>query len=181
MKDSTYSMQLKRKAPALLLCLVAATHSHSVSADTQLNITGTIKASPCKIDVPAGGVNVDLGQSIMAATLSEAKSATDWKPISIVLSECPVTTSKATMTLNGTADTDETDMYKNNGTAEQVQIQLQSTAAGTALGNASTMAQDIDSASKGTTFNMQARAYSSKGKATPGSINGVVQLTFAYE
>lgn len=181
MKDSTFSMHQKRKAPALLLCLAAAMLSHSASADTQLNITGTIKASPCKIDVPAGGVNVDLGKDIMAATLSAAKSATDWKPISIVVSECPTTTSKVTMTLNGTADTTETDMYKNTGTAEQVQIQLQSTTGGTALGNNASIVQDIASASKSTTFNMQARAYSSLGNATPGSINGVVQLTFAYQ
>lgn len=181
MKDSNFSIYQKRKAPALLLCLAAAMLSHSASADTQLNITGTIKASPCKIDVPAGGVNVDLGQSIMAATLSEAKSATDWKPISIVLSECPATTSKVTMTLNGTADTTETEMYKNTGSAEQVQIQLQSTTGSKALGNNASMVQDIASASKGTTFNMQARAYSSQGNATPGTINGVVQLTFAYQ
>jgi len=180
MKESTFLLKNKRKAPALLLCLAAAVLSHSATADTQLNITGTIKASPCKVDVPAGGVNVDLGQSIMAATLSEAGSATDWKPISIEVSECPATTSKVTMTMNGTADTTESDMYQNAGTAEKVQIQLQSTA-GTALGNASTMVQDIETAKNGTTFNMQARAYSSQGKATPGSILGVVQLTFAYQ
>ncbi|QGU12669.1 type 1 fimbrial protein [Leclercia sp. J807] len=181
MKDSILSIHQKRKAPALLLCLAAGMLSYSANADTQLNITGTIKASPCKIDVPAGGVNVDLGQNIMAGDLSEAKSATEWKPIAIAVSECPATTSKVTMALSGTADTDEPDMYKNNGTAEQVQIQLQNTASGQALGNASTLVQDVESTSKGTTFNMQARAYSSKGNATPGSILGVVQLTFTYQ
>jgi len=49
MKDSIFSIHQKRKAPALLLCLAAGMLSYSANADTVLNITGTIKASPCKI------------------------------------------------------------------------------------------------------------------------------------
>ena len=48
---------LSKQAPALLLCLAAAVLSQSASAaDTQLNITGNIKASPCKVNVPTGGL-----------------------------------------------------------------------------------------------------------------------------
>ena len=180
MMKGTMSL-LNKKAPAVLLCLAAAVLSQSASAaDAQLNITGNIKASPCKVNVPTGGVNVDLGQSIMASTLSDAGSATDWKPIAIEVISCPSTTTSATMTLNGTPDTTESAMYSNAGTATGVQIELQNTA-GAALGNASTMIQDINAATQGTTFNMQARAYSSKGKATPGTIVGAVQLTFVYQ
>lgn len=180
MKESTFLLKNKRKAPALLLGLAAVIASHSAIADTQLNITGTIKASPCTINVPTGGVNVDLGQSIEASSLITAGSATAWKPIAIEVNSCPATTTSATMTLNGTPDTTETQMYKNTGSATEVQIELQS-AAGASLGNGSTMVQDIDSKTNGTTFNMQARAYSSAGKATPGDINGVVQLSFVYQ
>ncbi|MEB8293577.1 fimbrial protein [Klebsiella michiganensis] len=180
MMKGTMSL-LNKKAPTLLLCLAAIVLSHSASAaDNQLNITGNIKASPCKVNVPTGGVNVDLGQSIMASSLSDAGSATDWKPIAIEVISCPATTSSATMTLNGTPDATESSMYSNAGTATGVQIELQNTA-GAALGNASTMVQDINAATQSTTFNMQARAYSSKGKATPGTIVGVVQLTFVYQ
>ncbi|VUS42391.1 S-fimbrial adhesin protein SfaS [Klebsiella pasteurii] len=123
---------------------------------------------------------MDLGQNIMAATLSGAGSATEWKPIAIEIISCPATTSSATMILNGTPDATESAMYSNAGTATGVQIELQNMA-GAALGNASTMIQDINAATQSTTFNMQARAYSSKGKATPGTIVGAVQLTFVYQ
>lgn len=180
MKGLNFLMKNTKQASVLLLCLAAATLSSLAVADTQLNIRGTIKASPCDINVPTGGVDVDLGQDIMAATLLDAGSSTPWVPVSIEVNNCPVTTKATTMTLNGMADSTENTMYANNGTAKEVQIQLQSSS-GTALGNASTMVQNIDTASRGTVFNMQARAYSSKGNATPGSIEGVVQLTFIYQ
>lgn len=179
MKGNRFLMHQKGKISASLP-LIAAMLFQTASADTQLNITGTIKASPCNVNVPVGGVNVDLGQNIMAATLAEAESATDWKPISIEINNCPAATTSATMTLNGTVDTIKPEMYKNTGTASNVQIELQSTT-GDALGNASTMIQTINTATRGAIFSMQARAYSSTGNATPGTIAGVVQLTFTYQ
>lgn len=179
-KEAMFNSNNKGKMPALMLWLAAVVLSSPVNADTQLNITGNIKASPCSIDLPSGGLNVDLGQKILASSLSEAGSSTDWKPFSIVLSECPASTSVATMTLNGTADEVESSMYANTGTASQVQIEVQNNA-GTTLGNAAQMQQDIDPSSRSTTFDMLARVYSAQGNATPGTIVGTMQVTFTYQ
>lgn len=170
----------EKKMTALLLVFFTSALWQAASADTVLNITGNIKASPCSISLPIGGLNVDLGQKILASTMAEAGSASVWKPFSIALNECPASTSVAIMMVNGTPDGIESDMYANTGTASQVQIQLQSSA-GTPLGNAATMVQNIDPASKSTTFEMQARAYSARGKVTPGTIVGLVQVTLTYQ
>jgi len=84
------------------------------------------------------------------------------------------------MTLNGTPDEVESNMYANTGTATQVQIEVQNEA-GTTLGNASQMQKNVDSASRGTTFDMLARVYSAQGNATPGTIVGTMQVTFTYQ
>lgn len=179
-KEAMVNVNNMGKMPALMLWLAAVVLSSPASADTQLNITGNIKASPCSIDLPSGGLNVDLGQKIQASSLAEPGSSTDWKPFSIVLSECPVSTTVATMTLNGTADDVESSMYANTGTASKVQIEVQNSA-GTPLGNAAQMQQNIDSASRSTTFNMLARVYTAQGNATPGTIVGTMQVTFTYQ
>ncbi|SFN24416.1 minor fimbrial subunit [Izhakiella capsodis] len=170
----------KAKTPALILWLVASILSSPVSADTQLNITGRIKSSPCKVDLPTRGLTVDLGQKILASSLAVAGSSTSWRPFSIVLSECPIAINKVTMTLNGTADQIENTMYANTGTSSRVQIEVQSSA-GTSLGNMAQMVQNVDAASRGTTFNMQARVHSAQGNATPGTIVGTMQVTFTYQ
>lgn len=179
-KEATFSLNNKAKTSALMLWLAAVVLSTPVRADTQLNITGNIKASPCSIDLPSGGLNVDLGQNILASSLAEAGSSTDWKPFSIVLSQCPASTTVATMTVNGTADDVETSMYANAGSASQVQIEVKSKA-GATLGNAAQMQQNVDAASRGTTFDLLARVYSAQGKATPGTIVGTMQVTFTYQ
>ena len=112
--------------------------------------------------------------------MADAGSSSDWKPFSIALTECPASTSEATMTVNGTPDEAESDMYANTGSATQVQIQLQSSD-GMALGNAAQKVQTIDTATRSTTFDMRARAYSAQGKVKPGTIVGSVQVTFTYQ
>lgn len=171
---------IKRKVPALVLFMAAIIIPCCAIADTQINISGTIKASPCKIDVPSGGVNVDLGQDIQASTLSDAGSATEWKPFTIVLTECPTTTSAAIMKLDGMPDEFENTMFANTGSAGQVQIEVQSQA-GAPLYHGVEITQPVSTNAQGTAFEMKARAYSSQGKATPGSIVGTVQATFTYQ
>ena len=184
MKGLTAFVITRGKAPALFLALglglTVSTLWQPASADTVLNITGNIKASPCTISLPSGGMNVDLGQKILASSMAEAGSSSDWKPFSIALTACPASTSEATMTVNGTPDETESDMYANTGSATQVQIQLQ-TSDGTALGNAAQKVQNIDTPTRSTTFDMRARAYSAQGKVTPGTIVGSVQVTFTYQ
>ncbi|WP_061322437.1 fimbrial protein [Serratia rubidaea] len=153
--------------------------SHTALADTQLNITGTIKASPCNVVNDTGsGISVNLGDNIQAATLGQANSFTEWKPFQLILEDCPTTTSSVTATFSGTPADESADLYKNTGDAQKVQIDLQDTT-GTKLGNGKFLKQTI--VNNATTYNLQARAYSTAGSATPGSIVGTVMVAFTYE
>lgn len=143
-----------------------------------LSITGNIIASPCQISSDSALINVDLGQNIQASSLFAPGSATDWKSININLTSCPAGTTKATMTMHGTADSSQpNDLYQNTGTAQNVAVQLQSTG-GDLLGDGKTISGNISNGSY--TFPLQARAFSKNGDAGPGTISAVVTATFVY-
>lgn len=176
-------MNFQRNKPhlATVLMLGAAfvLTSQAAKADTIMNITGNIKASPCSINVPTGGLNVDLGQNIQASGLVAAGTASDWKSFSIALTACPTSTTAVTLTMSGTPDDADSTMYVNTGTAENAQIEVQSSD-GTRLGNAAQYSKEIDAASRGAEFDLQARAYTVNGNVTPGTISGVLLATFTY-
>ena len=83
-----------------------------------LNITGNVIASPCQVSSDSITKSVDLGQNIRASSLQTAGAATDWVNFDINLNSCPAGTTKAIMTMHGTADLNNpADMYRNTGTA----------------------------------------------------------------
>jgi minor fimbrial subunit len=166
---------------AVALALLAGMgFSQQTLADTQLNITGTIKASPCVVNGDSGGsIDVDLGTHIQASTLAAASSASDWKAFNLTLSNCPLTTNNVTATFSGLPATESATLYKNTGNATKVQVELQD-AANNNLGNGKTMTQPVSHTTNTAVFGLKARVYSRQGGATPGSIVGTVQVAFIY-
>lgn len=161
----------------MALCLLVCASAYAADPVT-LNITGNIIASPCQISSDSVTINVDLGQDIQASSLSAAGSSTTWKPININLTSCPAGTTKAIMTMHGTADTAQpADLYKNTGSAQNVAVQLQSVA-GDLLGDGKSITGNISSGAY--TFPLQARAFSKSGNAGLGTISAVVTATFVY-
>lgn len=167
----------------LLMVVIAASISLSpvAIADTQLNIKGMIKASPCVVDNAGGnGISVSLGDKIKAYKLAEASSSSDWVEFTIDLKDCPITASSAIATFSGSEATESATLYENLGEATNVQIELQSQA-GANLGNGQTMTQPVNHDNNSVTFPLQARVYSFAGGATPGSIIGTVLVALTYE
>lgn len=178
-------MGKKVKMMKNILMLVMAANiilSPAVTADTQLNIKGMIKASPCVVvdNTGGSGISVSLGDKIKASKLAEASSSSGWVEFSIDLKDCPTTESVAIATFNGTEATESATLYENLGEATNVQIELQSQA-GANLGNGKTMTQPINHDNNTATFPLQARVYSFAGGATPGSISGTVLVGLTYE
>lgn len=162
----------------MIVSLLTASSSLFAADPVTLNITGNIVASPCQISSDSVTIGVDLGQNLQASSLQTAPSSSDWVPFNIKLVSCPAGTSTATMTMHGTADPAQpADLYKSTGTAQNVSVQLQNLT-GTQLGDGKSVIGNIASGSY--TFPLQARAYSTSGSVTPGSINATVTATFVY-
>ena len=157
--------------------LVASASLYAADPVT-LNITGNIVATPCQVSSDSVTIGADLGQNIQASDMQTAGAAAGWKPINIKLVSCPAGTSSVIMTMHGTADpVQPADLYLNNGAAQNVSVQLQSTG-GTVLGDGKTITGNISSGAY--TFPLQARAYTKNGGATPGTIAATVTASFVY-
>lgn len=146
-----------------------------------LNITGNVVASPCEVSSDSVTKTIDLGNGspIQASNLQTAGSNTSWVPFDINLVNCPAGTTKATIQFHGTPDTDSpADMYTNTGTATNVAVQLQGTG-GEQFGDGKTYTGTIVNSAY--SYHLRARAYSTNGGVTPGTISAVVTTTFTYQ
>lgn len=146
----------------------------------KLQISGNIKAAPCEVDAANSNIQVNLGDNISAATLATSGSGSEWIDFPVTLKNCPATTRTAKATFSGVVADESVVLYKSSGSSRRVQIELQSQN-GTNLGNDKNVVQLVDQQSHEAIFNLRARAYSTHGGATPGTIEGVMQITFVYE
>jgi minor fimbrial subunit len=180
-------MDMKAIFKTTALCLAISGMGISYSAlavDARIKITGTVKASPCTVDAVGGDVNVDLGE-IKAHTLV-AGAGSNFENFSLDLSDCPVSTTDVIATFTGTAADESADLYKNAAAnpAGSVQIEMvdgSPSGANRRLGSGSDMKVLVDHATNKATFPLKARAFSTNGGATPGSIEGVVQVALTYQ
>ncbi|MFZ1872059.1 MAG: fimbrial protein [Chania sp.] len=176
-----YKQILKNTVFCMAVVSMGMSYSVLAADNVDIKITGTIKASPCTVDASSGNVvNVDLGTDIKAATLTAAKGS-DWVPFALHLKDCPTSTTSVTAAFSGTQAAEETGLYQNTGDADKVQIELQNVATSTRQGNNSTLVAPVLLATNDATFNLRARAYSSTGGVTPGSVVGTVQVAFTYQ
>ena len=160
--------------------LLALNAGAAFAGDTvYLEVQGNIVASPCEMSGDNLNKQVELGKNIQAGNMKTAGSTSDWVNFSIDMDKCPPAISTVTMTVRGTADSDNpTDMYKNTGTAENVAIELQSQA-GDALGDGKSLTGNITN--NAYSYKLRARLYSEKGGVTSGTIGGVVTTTFTWQ
>lgn len=160
------------------VCLLMGMASLAKADPVTLNITGNVVASPCLISSDSVTKAVDLGQNIQASDLQAAGSSTTWTNFTVNLTSCPGGTTKAIMTMHGSADTNNpNDMYQNTGTAQNVSVQLQSQAADL-LGDGKSLSGNI--VSNAYSYQLRARAYTQNGAVTPGSIIATVTASFVY-
>lgn len=165
------------KITALTVALISSGYNVSYADPININITGNVVASPCVVNNSVSDLNVDLGKTIQAATLEVAGSGTTPVPFNLALTSCPAGTANVKVTFTGTADTTQTTMYKNTGTATPLAVELSS--GSTILGNNGTLTQTVQT-DKTVTYALSARAVTAAGSVTPGSINAVVQANFTY-
>lgn len=162
-----------------LVCLMTAVMSYSLyAADTNINITGTVKASPCTVNGGNTDLSVNLGDDIQAAALTAGTYTT---PVDVILNltNCPLGTSSVMASFSGTSDpVAGTNYYKNTGSAGNVAVALTEASTGNFKSNSATMTQSVVGGMA--TFALKARAYTSAGNVTPGTIRSTVVVGMTY-
>ncbi|MEY1183353.1 fimbrial protein, partial [Providencia rettgeri] len=107
----------------LLSSLIFSGNLFAASTVT-LNFTGNIRAATCNI---TGGNNIDIDlKNISADVFRNASSGSNWNTFNISLNNCSSFINQVKLTFTGTADTaDAASLYKNQGTAKNLAVQLQ--------------------------------------------------------
>lgn len=145
----------------------------AVANDVVIVVTGRVAPMPCNVDTTQ--LNLDLG-SIYASSLAKPGSSGPWVNGTLKLSNCPALTSGITASFSGKQGTY---YYSNNGTAKNVELQLQ-TASGFDLSNGKSQAITITPDRKAE-LPLRVRAYSGNGRATDGTINGTINVTYTWQ
>ncbi|MDU2498469.1 MAG: hypothetical protein E7D19_23550 [Klebsiella grimontii] len=114
---------------------------------------------------------------MLAASSPTLQSSSPWHSVALNLSNCPVGTSRVTASFSGTADA--TGYYKNQGTAGNIQLELQD-AGGTTLNTGARKEVQVDDATQTASFPLQVRALTVNGGATQGTIQAVINVTYTY-
>lgn len=164
-----------------LMAIAAMVSFPSMAADTvNINVTGTIVASPCVINGGSANLNVDLGSTIQASTLASAGATSTPVAFTLPITACPVGTSSVQVTFSGTPDpVAGANYYKSTGTATNVAVGLYQASNGNLLGNGSSVTQTVQG-DRTASLAMQAKAYSASGSVMPGTINSVIVATMQY-
>lgn len=154
--------------------------SFFASADTALNLSGTVVASPCTIDTDTVDKLVQF-QSLQRMDLVTAGAGGEWQDFALQLSNCPMGTQQVTVTFLGAADDDDTTAWKNNGTATQVALRLTNNLHSTIYSKGSTQQVNVDTLTGKATFPLSARIFTPTGNAGAGTFRSVVNLDFTWQ
>ena len=168
------------KIATLMGCILAALCTQSaMAADSSLNISGNVVASPCTVDAASKNLSINLGD-VQASTLAAANVGSPWVDGTINLTNCPSTTSQVTATFTGTADTNAAFAYKNTGAgSSQASIHIMNKDLSADLKNGATLTQAVTSGAAALPF--KARMYTSKGGVTPGVVSAAISVNFTYK
>ncbi|QCJ68625.1 type 1 fimbrial protein [Providencia heimbachae] len=163
----------------IILIISLLTSFQAITAsNVTLNFTGNIKAATCNI---SGGENISVDlKSLPAGLFNTAQSGSDWTIFYIKLTNCSTYINQIRLIFTGTADpADINSLYKNQGTAKNIAIQLQSNSASLPLGNTKGMQLPLNGQTN-IDIPVKVRAFSANGNAVPGSISANVTATITY-
>ena len=157
-----------------LLILLLSMSPTLQAADVTITVNGKVVAKPCTVST--ANATVDLGD-IYTFSLASAGSSSAWHSVALVLSNCPVGTSRVVASFSGTADS--TGYYQNQGTAGNIQLELQDDD-GNTLNTGATKSVQVDDTTQSARFPLQVRAVSVNGGATSGTIKATVNVIYTY-
>lgn len=157
-----------------VMLLTGSLHA-ALAADVTITINGKVVATPCT--VATSNVDIDLG-TLMSSDFVTAGSSSAWHSFTLNLTNCPVGTSKVTATFSGSSDSSNS-YFANTGDATNMAIQL-ADSDGSNLKNGSSKVVAVNDSSKSAVLNLEVRAITTQGKATQGTIQSIINVTYTY-
>lgn len=146
---------------------------------TNINLSGTVVASPCTIDTDTISKVVEFQQG-RSRNMQEAGSGGEWQDFQLLLTQCPLTTRKASVKFTGTVDPNDSTAFINTGTAHNVALRLADISHNVIYSNESTITANVIS-DRSITFPLSARMFTPLGNVEGGTFSSIVNVTFTYQ
>lgn len=149
-------------------------------ADSSLELTGKVVASPCIVDTSTVNKTVVLG-TLQRRDLQTAGEGGDWQDFDLLLTDCPVGTTKVTAVFNGTADTQDVQAWKNTGTSGNMALKIASRDHSTIYASGSSLITSVSTNNRSASFPLSVRMFTPLGNATAGTFLAVMNVEFTWQ
>lgn len=171
-----------RKSKLIILMGLGLTffcQQHAFAADSTINITANIVASPCTPETVKNVVIPDIN----ATTLASPGSWTGSTSFTIELTNCPATTTSVVSTYSGTAMTETPTLFAGTGTAKNAGAQLKVGGTGTVLSNGSSQTTAVNATTHAASVKHDVYILNGSKTAavTPGTFSSTISVTFTYK
>lgn len=172
-------MKMKMIINKLFLINALIISSPSLASDNvNLNFIGNIRVATCNIS-NGDNVNVDL-KNIPATNFEQANSGSNWNDFYITFTDCSTAINQISVTFSGVSDTaDVNSLYKNQGTAKNIAVQLENGPGSIKLGNQKSLVVTLGGLTDVRLW-LRTRAFSPSGKGMPGTISAKVTANIVY-
>lgn len=152
------------------------------AADTTINITATVTATPCTVTTtPTVNIGFDLGADQVAAANTDSLSNVE---TSILLTGCPATTKSVEATFTGPEVNGDANGYgmkgSNGNIASTGSIRLTNMADNTQIDKANNKYTVIPAADGSAEFKLKAYMHSITGSVEPDTYTTPIEVTYAY-
>lgn len=155
------------------------------SAPLLVNITGNVIASPCNVDTANTNLNVILGDIPATDMASAGVYGGTEQAFTVALKDCPASTTKSLATFSGTPYTGNNMLFANTGTATGLGVKIIPASAAWSDTSVNpgqgTWLQTINATTHTVSYPFKARAFTSTGNVTPGTIISTMQIDFTYQ
>ncbi|MNB70434.1 S-fimbrial adhesin protein SfaS precursor [compost metagenome] len=173
---------INRLLHTVLWCLpllLGVSSSFAQATDTVISVSAVIKESSCKVAASSIEQSVDLGKG-RVADLKQANAATEWKPFSVELTDCPDSVTQVVATVSGTPDKDRAEDFLNTGTAKKVAVEVKNAADDAQISNGKTVTTTVDQAHNAA-LQFKGRMITPTGGATSGSVAALMEFSFEFK
>lgn len=168
----------KRISKLFLINALIISSTSGASDSVNLNFTGNIRIATCNVS-SGDNINVDL-KNIPAANFEEANSASSWNIFYIDFKNCSTAINQIKLTFSGVSDTaDPSSLYKNQGSAKNIAVQLENWTGTLKLGNQQSLIITLNGRTD-INLGLRTRAFSPSGKGMPGTISAKVTANIVY-
>lgn len=163
----------------ILVLLLAATSS-SFADEIQVEMRGNILANTCSVDSASQSLSVNLGQAA-SSDFKDVGDTGEWKEFELTLSRCPSTTTLATATFNGQADSSHPTKFASTGTSNGLALELADRQDKILIAPQASFSVLVNQSDHTADFPLSARYYATSMPVTAGTFSSVVQVTFTYQ